>query len=318
MSPAPARVPAGATGKTRLVPTLTTELLEIAYADDGPRDGPPVLLLHGWPDSPRTWREVASRLTGAGHRTIVPALRGFAPTRFRDPDTPRTGQVVALAQDALDLLDGLGLDRAAVVGHDWGARTGYALAALAPERLSRLVTLSVGDAPGGAGTLPSFEQTRLWWYQWFQTLDAGAAAVARDPVGFARVQWDTWSPAGWYEEAEFAATAEAFAEPDFVPTTLHYYRVRWGARSARSRVRPARGEVSAGHRPLGADAADPRRLGHLQRAGADRGAGRLLRRGLPAGGGPRRRPLRAAGGAGHGRRPDPRPAARRVTGWTAR
>jgi pimeloyl-ACP methyl ester carboxylesterase len=211
------------------VPTLTTDLLEIAYADDGPRDGPPVLLLHGWPDSPRTWREVASRLTGAGYRTIVPALRGFAPTRFRDPDTPRTGQVVALAQDALDLLDGLGLDRAAVVGHDWGARTGYALAALAPERVSRLVAVSVGYTPGGAGGLPSFEQARLWWYQWFQTLDAGAAAVARDPIGFARLQWDTWSPAGWYEQAEFAETAEAFAHPDFVPTMLHYYRVRWGA-----------------------------------------------------------------------------------------
>ncbi len=131
------------------MPTLTTDLLEIAYEDDGPRDGPPVLLLHGWPDSPRTWREVASRLTQAGYRTIVPALRGFAPTRFRDPDIPRTGQVVALAQDALDLLDGLGLDRAAVVGHDWGARTGYALAALAPERVSRLVAVSVGYAPGG-------------------------------------------------------------------------------------------------------------------------------------------------------------------------
>ena len=211
------------------MPTLTTDLLEIDYADDGPRDGRPVLLLHGWPDSPRTWREVASRLVDAGHRTIVPALRGYAPTRFRAPDTPRTGQVVALAQDALDLLDGLGLDRVVVVGHDWGARAGYALAALAPERLSRLVAVSVGFTPGAAGTLPGFEQARLWWYQWFQTLDAGAAAVARDPVGFARVQWDTWSPAGWYEEAEFAATAAAFAEPDFVPTTLHYYRVRWGA-----------------------------------------------------------------------------------------
>jgi pimeloyl-ACP methyl ester carboxylesterase len=211
------------------VPTLTTDLLEIAYADDGPPDGPPVLLLHGWPDSPRTWREVASRLTDAGYRTIVPALRGFAPTRFRDQDTTRTGQVVALAQDALDLLDGLGLDRAAVVGHDWGARAGYALAALAPERLSRLVAVSVGFTRGGAGALPGFEQARLWWYQWFQTLDAGAAAVVRDPIGFARVQWDTWSPAGWYEEAEFAATAEAFTEPDFARTTLHYYRVRWGA-----------------------------------------------------------------------------------------
>jgi pimeloyl-ACP methyl ester carboxylesterase len=211
------------------VPTLTTGLLEIAYADDGPRDGPPVLLLHGWPDSPRTWREVASRLAGDGYRTIVPALRGFAPTRFRDPDTLRTGQVVALAQDALDLLDGLGLDHVAVVGHDWGARAGYALAALAPERVSRLVAVSVGYAPGGAGELPSFEQARLWWYQWFLTLDAGAAAMARDPIGFARLQWDTWSPAGWYEETEFAETARAFAHSDFVPTTLHYYRVRWDA-----------------------------------------------------------------------------------------
>jgi pimeloyl-ACP methyl ester carboxylesterase len=211
------------------VPTLTTDLLDIAYDDDGPPDGPPVLLLHGWPDSPRTWTAVASRLNAAGMRTIVPALRGFAPTRFRDPGTPRTAQIVALAQDALDLLDGLGLERVAVVGHDWGARAGYALAALAPHRLSALVAVSVGYQPGGAMELPGFEQARLWWYQWFQTLDAGAEAVRKDPIGFARLQWDTWSPSCWYEEAEFAATAESFAHPDFVPITLHGYRVRWGA-----------------------------------------------------------------------------------------
>jgi pimeloyl-ACP methyl ester carboxylesterase len=211
------------------VPTLRTDLLDIAYADDGPPDGPPVLMLHGWPDSPRTWHEVAGRLNAAGMRTIVPALRGFAPTRFRDPGTPRTGEVVALARDALDLLDGLGLDRVAVVGHDWGARTAYALAALAPERLSRLVAVSVGYEPAGAAAVPGFEQARLWWYQWFQTLDAGADAVRKDPIGFARLQWDTWSPPGWYEESEFASTAGAFEHPDFVPVTLHYYRVRWGA-----------------------------------------------------------------------------------------
>jgi pimeloyl-ACP methyl ester carboxylesterase len=211
------------------VPTLTTDLLEIAYTEGGPPDGPPVLLLHGWPDSPRTWQEVATELDEAGYRTIVPALRGFAPTRFRDPDTPRTAQIVALAQDALDLLDGLGLDRVAVAGHDWGARAAYTLAALAPRRLSALVAVSVGYEPGGALRLPGFEQARLWWYQWFQTMDAGAEAVAGDPIGFARLQWDTWSPTGWYDEAEFAATAEAFEHPDFVPVTLHGYRVRWGA-----------------------------------------------------------------------------------------
>jgi pimeloyl-ACP methyl ester carboxylesterase len=214
------------------VPTLTTDLLEIAYEDAGPADGPPVLLLHGWPDSPRTWQDVAPRLNAAGLRTIVPALRGFAPTRFRDPDTPRTAQIVALAQDALDLLDRLGLDRVAVVGHDWGARAGYALAGLAPDRLTGLVSISVGFEPAGpAGgmVLPGFEQARLWWYQWFQTLDAGAEAVRQDPIGFARLQWDTWSPPGWYEAAEFAATTAAFTHPDFVPITLNGYRVRWGA-----------------------------------------------------------------------------------------
>lgn len=210
--------------------TLTTELLEIAYEDDGPRDGPPVLLLHGWPDSTRTWQDVTELLHQGGFRTIVPALRGFGPTRFRDPDTPRTAQTVALAQDALDLLDGLGLAKAAVVGHDWGARAGYALAALVPQRLTALVAISVGYEPGGAVPLPSFDQARLWWYQWFQTLDAGAEAVRQDPLGFARLQWDTWSPSCWYEEAEFIATAqEAFDHPDFVPITLHGYRVRWGA-----------------------------------------------------------------------------------------
>jgi pimeloyl-ACP methyl ester carboxylesterase len=211
------------------VPTVRTDLLEIAYDDGGPPDGPPVLLVHGWPDSPRTWEDVAAELNDAGFRTIVPALRGFAPTRFLAADTPRTAQIVALAQDALDLLDALGLDRVALVGHDWGARAAYALAALAPERLSALVAVSVGYEPGGTLATPSFEQARLWWYQWFQTLDAGAEAVRQDPIGFARLQWDTWSPNCWYDEAEFTTTAAAFDHPDFVPITLHGYRVRWGA-----------------------------------------------------------------------------------------
>ena len=137
------------------MPSVTTDLLEIAYDDSGPPDGPPVVMLHGWPDSPRTWHEVAVGLNEAGLRTIVPALRGFAPTRFLDPATPRTGQIAALAQDALDLLDALGLERATVAGHDWGARAGYALAALVPDRISALVAVSVGYEPGGAMVLPS-------------------------------------------------------------------------------------------------------------------------------------------------------------------
>jgi hypothetical protein len=142
--------------------------------------------------------------------------------------------------------------------------------------------------------------------------------VVRDPIGFARVQWDTWSPAGWYEEAEFAATAEAFTEPDFARTTLHYYRVRWGA-SPRDPAYEQLEEKLAQVTEL----AVPTLLIHggsdtCIAPGADRGPGRLLHRRLPAGGGARRRTLRSAGGAGHGRRPDPRSAAGGVTRWTAR
>ena len=206
---------------------LATDVLEISYDIAGPEDGRPVLLLHGWPDSPRTWRALAPRLNAQGWRTVAPYLRGFAPTRFLSPEAPRVGQAVALAQDALDLADRLGWNRFAVVGHDWGARVAYTLAALFPERVTRIVALSLAYQPYGAFEVPSFSQARRFWYQWFMTLDQGAAAVRRDPVGFARIQWETWNPPGWFDEAEFAATAESFTGPDWVAVTLSSYRSRW-------------------------------------------------------------------------------------------
>ncbi|MGI4865216.1 MAG: alpha/beta fold hydrolase [Janthinobacterium lividum] len=209
------------------MPTVRTELLAIAYEEGGPADGPPVLLLHGWPDAARGWAAVAQRLQAAGWRTIIPYLRGTAPTQFLDPHTPRIGAGVALAQDAIDLLDALHLDQVAVVGHDWGARAAYTLAALFPERITAIATLALAYQPHGRFTLPGFAQSRLFWYQWFQCTEAGAAAVRQDPAGFARIQWDTWSPPGWFNEAEFAATAAHFNEPDWAAITLHAYRSRW-------------------------------------------------------------------------------------------
>lgn len=117
----------------------------------------------------------------------------------------------------------------AVVGHDWGGRTAYALAAIAPERLTALAALAVGYTPRGAFPVPGFEQSRRWWYQWFMTFDQGAEALARDPVAFDRLQWESWSPPGWFDDAEFAATAESFLNPDWVAITLHAYRSRWQA-----------------------------------------------------------------------------------------
>jgi pimeloyl-ACP methyl ester carboxylesterase len=209
------------------MPTVRTELLDIAYEEGGPADGPVVLLLHGWPDAPRGWAAVASRLQTAGWRTIAPYLRGTAPTQFLDSTTPRVGSGVALAQDAIDLLDALHLDRVAVVGHDWGARAAYTLAALFPERITAMVTLALAFQPWGRFTLPDFAQSRQFWYQWFMCTAAGAEAVRQSPMGFARIQWDTWSPPGWFDEAEFAATAAHFGEPDWAAITLNAYRSRW-------------------------------------------------------------------------------------------
>jgi len=111
---------------------------------------------------------------------------------------------VALAQDAIDFADALGIDRFFIIGHDWGARAAYTIAALYPQRLFALAALSLAYQSGGVFKIPDFEQSRRFWYQWFQCIDEGAEAVRRDPVGFARIQWDTWSPPGWFDEAAHA------------------------------------------------------------------------------------------------------------------
>jgi pimeloyl-ACP methyl ester carboxylesterase len=205
---------------------VTTPVLRIAYELGGPADRPPVLVLHGWPDGPRTWDKVVPALQQAGFRTIAPFLRGFGETTFLSPATMRSGEMVAMAQDALDLADALGLDRFAVVGHDWGARIAYALAILVPQRVTKIVAMSVGWQPGALPT-PGFEQARKYWYQWFMSTGRGAAAVAADRKGVARIMWDTWAPQGWYDEAEFEATAKSFDNPDWADITVHSYRVRW-------------------------------------------------------------------------------------------
>ncbi len=213
--------------------TVRTEVLDISVEVTGPADGPPVVLLHGWPDAARGWRGVQVGLNEQGWRTIVPDLRGSGATRFRDAGTPRDGQAVALAQDALDLADTLGLGRIAVVGHDWGARAAYTLAALAPRRLTAIAALALAYQPRGSFTMPDFEQARAFWYQWLMFVDAGARAVREDPVGFARIQWDTWSPPGWFDDDEFAATAPAFTHPDWAAITLNAYRARFHANEPR-------------------------------------------------------------------------------------
>jgi pimeloyl-ACP methyl ester carboxylesterase len=207
--------------------TIDAGPLSIAVEQHGAAEAPAVLLLHGWPDDWTTWARVAPVLAEAGLRVVVPSLRGFAGTRFRDPAAPRTGNAAALATDAIALMDALGIARFAVVGHDWGSNITEMLAVGFPDRVERLAMLSSPPRLGPVRT-PPFHHARLYWYHWFQATDRGAEAVRADPVGFARIMWETWSPPGWWDEASFAAVARSFANPDFVDVTLHSYRARWG------------------------------------------------------------------------------------------
>jgi pimeloyl-ACP methyl ester carboxylesterase len=103
------------------MPFESTPTLKIAYEEGGPSDGLPVILLHGWPDDVRTYDRVVPDLHAAGFRTVVPYLRGFGDTSFLSKETMRSGEIVAMAQDAIDLADALNLGKFAVIGHDWGA-----------------------------------------------------------------------------------------------------------------------------------------------------------------------------------------------------
>ncbi|MGD0514234.1 MAG: alpha/beta hydrolase [Terriglobales bacterium] len=225
--------------------TVTTDILEIAYETGGPQDGLAVLLLHGWPDDVRGWRSVLPQLEHAGFRWAAPWLRGFGPTRFLSEDTVRDGSAVALAQDAIDLADQLGWAKFSVVGHDWGARSAYTLAAIFPKRISSIAALALSYSPGGRFPTPTFEQSRRWWYQWFMTTDRGAAAVRSDPKGFARQQWNTWSPPGWFDDAEFEATAKSFENRDWTNITLNAYRSRWKTEPADDRYAKLKRRLAA-------------------------------------------------------------------------
>jgi len=206
---------------------VDTPLLHVACRCGGDPSAPPVLLLHGWPDDASTFDAVAPSLHAAGWRTFAPFLRGFGDTRFRRHDTTRSGEIPALAQDALDLADTLQLGRFAVVGHDWGARAAYVLAALFPQRIRCCAALSVPWSPGPPPT-PALPQVQAFWYQWFMATERGAEALRRDGPAFARHMWDTWSPPGWFDDATFARVARSFDSPDWPDVTLHSYRVRWG------------------------------------------------------------------------------------------
>ena len=210
------------------VRTLATSVLSISYHDIG--QGPAVVLLHGFPYDIHAYAEAAPILADTGFRVVVPYLRGYGTTRFRDHATPRSAEQAALASDLIDLLDGVGLSRAIFAGFDWGARAACAAAALWPQRCSGLVSAG-GYAlhhVGSSATPTRPEREAALWYQYYLMSERGRAGLTIYRREFARLLWHQWSPQWHFSEEEFARSAAAFDNPDWVEVVLHSYRYKFG------------------------------------------------------------------------------------------
>jgi pimeloyl-ACP methyl ester carboxylesterase len=205
-------------------------VLDVGYVDAGPSDGPAVVLLHGWPYDIHSYGEVAPRLSAAGYRVIVPYLRGYGTTRFLSESTVRNGEQAALALDTVALMDAVGIETAIIAGFDWGARSADIVAALWPERVTGLVSVSgylIGSQPAGQVPLPP-EAELQWWYQYYFATDRGRAGYDQYRREFAKLIWRTASPKWDFDDETFDRTAASFDNPDHVAIVIHNYRWRLG------------------------------------------------------------------------------------------
>ncbi|MDN7676197.1 alpha/beta hydrolase [Burkholderia oklahomensis] len=204
--------------------------LNVGYAEAGPKDGPVVILLHGWPYDIHSFVEVAPLLASAGYRVVVPYLRGYGSTRFLSADTPRNGQQAVIAADVVALMDALKIDQAVFGGFDWGARTAAVVAALWPERCRALVCVSgylIGSQEANRKPLPPKAEL-AWWYQFYFATERGAAGYAANRDDFNKLIWQLASPKWRFDDATFARSAASFRNPDHVAVVVHNYRWRLG------------------------------------------------------------------------------------------
>lgn len=207
---------------------INAGVLNVGYAEVGPSDGKPVILLHGWPYDIHSYAEVAPLLAAKGYRVIIPYLRGFGTTRFLSDKTFRNGQQSVIALDIIALMDALKIEKAIIAGFDWGARTADIMAALWPERCKALVAVS--------GYLIVNRQTNLqplppkaelgWWYQYYFATERGRTGYDINRHDFNKLIWKIASPKWSFDDATFDRSAASFSNPDHVSIVIHNYRWR--------------------------------------------------------------------------------------------
>jgi pimeloyl-ACP methyl ester carboxylesterase len=204
--------------------------LNIAYYESGPADGPAAILLHGFPYDIHSYVDVGAQLAAQGCRVIVPYLRGFGATRFREATTLRSGEQAALGADVIALMDALGIQRAVIAGHNWGGRAACVAAALWPERCSGMVTVNsylIQDLARAMVPIDPRYEVELWYEYYFQ-IERGRAGLAANRREIARMLWDDWSPDWDFDDATFDRTAAAYDNHDYVDVVIHSYRHRFG------------------------------------------------------------------------------------------
>jgi pimeloyl-ACP methyl ester carboxylesterase len=227
-----ARNPARAPSSQWLEPLRHVDagVLNIAYYEAGPAAGPVAILLHGFPYDIHSYVDVVAQLAAQGCRVIVPYLRGFGATRFRDSATLRSGEQAAIGADVIALMDALGIKRAVFAGHNWGGRAACVAAALWPERCTGLVTVNsylIQDLRRAMVPVSPQYEVALWYEYYFQ-IERGRAGLAANRRGIARILWEQWSPDWDFDDATFDRSVAAHDNPDFVDVVIHSYRHRFG------------------------------------------------------------------------------------------
>jgi len=228
---------AGSAGALGPIRQVEAGVLDVGYADLGPRDAPVAILLHGWPYDVHAFDDVAPRLVAGGYRVVVPYLRGYGPTRFLSAQAPRNGQQGAIAADVVALMDALHIDQAVLAGFDWGARTACIVAAAWPDRCRALVSVSgylIGSQQAGRQPLPPVAE-QSWWYQFYFATERGAAGYAANRHDFNRLIWTTASPQWHFDDATYERSAASFDNPDHAAIVVHNYRWRLGLAAGEAR-----------------------------------------------------------------------------------